>query len=211
MTIVDELLTQIPIGQIASRLGVDEQTAEQATRQALPALLSGMHANAQDPDGAQSLAGAIGQHDNDLLNGGVDVDQVDTADGDKIVQHVFGDSRGQVVDQLGGIGGAGGSDLMGKLLPMLAPIVMSYLAQRLTQAGAGTQGAAGGGGGLGEMLGGLLGSAGQTGGLGDLLGGALQSGAGQSGAGQGGAGQGGAGQSGGIGDLLGGLLGQGRR
>jgi hypothetical protein len=174
VTIVDELIPQIPIDQLAGRLGVDEQTAEQATRQALPALLSGMHANAQDSGGAGSLAEAIGQHDNGLLDGGVDVNQVDTADGDKIVQHVFGDSRGQVVDQLGNAGGAGGSDLMAKLLPMLAPIVMSYLARRLTQGGAGTPGAAGAGsGGLGEVLGGLLGGAGQSGGLGDLLGGLL--------------------------------------
>lgn len=181
MTVVDELLTQIPMSQVASQLGVDEQTAEQATRQALPALLSGMHANAQDPDGARSLSEAVGQHDNDLLNGGVDVSQVDTADGDKIVQHVFGDTRGQVVDQLGSIGGSGGSDLMGKLLPILAPIVMSYLARRFTQGGTGTPGASGAGG-LGDLLGGLLGGGGQTGG-----------------------------QTGGLGDLLGGLLGQGRR
>jgi hypothetical protein len=175
VTIVDELLTQIPMGQLAGRLGVDEQTAEQATRQALPALLSGMHANAQDPGGARSLAEAIGQHDNDMLNGGVDVDQVDTADGDQIVQHVFGDTRGQVVDQLGGIGGAGGSELIGKLLPMLAPIVMSYLARRMTPSGGGTVTApgTGGNGGLGDVLGGLLGGAGQAGGLGDLLGGLL--------------------------------------
>ena len=39
MAAVDDLLAQIPMGQLASQLGVDEQTAEQATRQALPALL----------------------------------------------------------------------------------------------------------------------------------------------------------------------------
>jgi hypothetical protein len=175
VTAVDELLTQIPIGQLASRLGVDEQTAEQATRQALPALLSGMHANAQNPDGARSLTEAIGQHDNDLLDGGVDVNQVDAADGDKIVQHVFGGTQGQVVDQLGGIGGAGGSELMSKLLPILAPIVMSYLARRLGSGGAGPAATSGAGadGGLGGLLGGLLGGAGQSGDIGDLLGGLL--------------------------------------
>jgi hypothetical protein len=175
VTIVDDLLSQIPMGQLAGRLGVDQQTAEQATRQALPALLSGMHANAQNPDGARSLANAIGQHDNNLLDGGVDVDQVDTSEGNKIVQNVFGDNRGQVVNQLGGIGGAGGSEVMGKLLPMLAPIVMSYLARRFTSGGGGTAPASapGGSGGLGEVLGGLLGGAGQTGGLGEVLGGLL--------------------------------------
>jgi hypothetical protein len=73
---LDDLLAQIPMGQVAARLGVDEQTAEQATRQALPALLAGMHANAQDPDGAQSLAEAVNQHQDSLLDGGVDVGQL---------------------------------------------------------------------------------------------------------------------------------------
>ncbi len=171
MSVVDDLLTQIPMGQLAGRLGVDEQTAEQATRQALPALLGGLHANAQDPGGAQSLSQAIGQHDNGLLDGGLDIDQVDPADGDRIVQNVFGDARGQVVNQLGG---AGGSDLVAKLLPMLAPIVMSYLAKRLGGGGAGTAAPEAGAGGLGDVLGSVLGGAGQGGGgLGDLLGGLL--------------------------------------
>jgi hypothetical protein len=49
--------------QLAAQLGVDPATAEQATRQALPALLAGMDANVQDPDGAASLANAVQQHD----------------------------------------------------------------------------------------------------------------------------------------------------
>lgn len=175
MAELDDLLAQIPMSQVAARLGVDEQTAEQATRQALPALLAGMHANAQDPGGAQSLAEAVNQHQDSLLDGGVDVGQVDTGDGDKIVGHVFGANRDQVVNQLGGVGGVGGSDggaLVRKLLPILAPIVMSYLAKRLGQGGGGGP-AAQSGGGLGGVLGSLLGGAGKSGGLGDLLGGLL--------------------------------------
>lgn len=174
MTAIDDILAQIPMSQLAGQLGVDEQTAEQATRQALPALLGGMEANAQDPNGAASLASALGQHDGSLVDGGVDVNQVDTADGEKIVGHVFGDNQNQVINQLGGLGGSGGSSLMGKLLPMLAPIVMSYLAKRLTQgSGGGGQTQASAGGGLGDILGGLLGGGGKSGGLGDLLGGLL--------------------------------------
>jgi hypothetical protein len=168
---LDDLLAQIPMSQVAARLGVDEQTAEQATRQALPALLAGMHANAQDPGGAQSLAEAVDQHQDGLLDGGVDVGQVDTGDGDKIVGHVFGGNRDQVVNQLGSVGGADGGAPVRKLLPILAPIVMSYLARRLREGGGGAAGQSGGG--LGGVLGSLLGGAGQSGGLGDLLGGLL--------------------------------------
>jgi hypothetical protein len=107
-TDVNDLLSQIPFGQLAQQLGVDEQTAQQAAQQALPALLSGMQANAADPEGAASLTEALGQHDDNLLDGGVDFNQVDTVDGDKIVSNVFGDNRDQVINQLGGMGSGGG-------------------------------------------------------------------------------------------------------
>ena len=90
MADIDELMSQIPMDQLASQLGASEAETEQAVRQALPALLGGMNANAQDPGGAASLAKALGQHDDNLLEGGIDVSQVDTADGQKIVKNVFG-------------------------------------------------------------------------------------------------------------------------
>ena len=185
MTDLNDLLAHIPTDQIAARLGIDPATADAAIRQVLPALVGGLHANAQDPAGAASLAGAVGAHDPALLDGGVNVDQIDTADGAKIVGHVFGDNHQQVVNQLGGMGGASiTSGLVGKLLPLLAPIVMSFLAKRLLGGGGsgaaagGTGGATGGsgGGGLADILGSLLGGGkggGSVGGfdLGSILGG----------------------------------------
>ena len=187
MSAVDDILSRIPMADLATRLGVDQDTAEQATRQALPALLGGIQANTADPGGAESFASAVQQHDTDLTEGGVDLNQVDENDGDRIVGHVFGEQRGQVVQQLGTTGGPSTSqDLMAKLLPMLAPIVMAWLARRLS-GDAATGPAAAGSGGIGDILGSVLGGA----------------------AGQGGQQQGGLG--GGLGDLLGGLLGGGRR
>ncbi len=104
---------------------------------------------------------------------------MDTADGEKIVSHVFGGQQDQVASQLAGtanLGGAGG-DLVRRLLPILAPIIMSYLAKKIlggqqgggqasqlpggTGAGGAGGGAAGGAGGidLGSILGGILGGA----------------------------------------------------
>ena len=178
MAAIDEVLAAIPMDRLAAQLGVDPGTAEAASRQALPALLGGMEANAQDPQGAASLGKAIGAHDSGLVEGGVDLDQVDTDDGDKIVGNVFGSNRDQVVNQLGAQGG-GDSGLMGKLLPLLAPIVMSYLAKQMSgrsAQGGGTGG--GGGGGLTDILGSVLGGGGGKGGaggldLGSVLGGLL--------------------------------------
>ncbi|MFP5281927.1 MAG: DUF937 domain-containing protein [Actinomycetes bacterium] len=182
MSAVDDILRQIPLSQLAAQLGTDEQTAEAATRSALPALLGGLQANAQDSERATSLDQALGQHSPSLIDGGVDLNQVDTNEGEKIVSHIFGGQREAVANELGAGGladGALGSGMVQRLLPILAPIVMSYLAKQLTgQAGAGAAS-----GGLGGVLGSVLGGGGLAGGPG----------------------------AGGLGDVLGGLLGQGRR
>ena len=185
MSATDDILAGIPIQQLAAQLGVDETTAEAATRQAIPALLGGLQANADDPAGAASLAGALGNHSSALIDGGVNLDDVDTDDGQKIVGNIFGPSTSDVAHTLGG-NLSQQSGLIQKLLPILAPIVLSYLAKRLGggQAMGGQAMGGQGGGGLGDLLGSMLGGAG---------------------------GGGAAGGQGSIGDLLGGLLGGGRR
>lgn len=197
MDTADEILSQIPLDQLSQQLGVDEATAEQAVRQAVPALLGGMEANARDPGGAASLEKALGQHAGSPLEG-LDLGSIDTADGEAIVGNVFGDNSEQVINKLGGE--TGGSNLMAKLLPILAPIVLNLLAGKFLGQGQ----AAGQGPGptpSGESTGGLedlIGSAtggGGSGGIGDLLGGSGGSG----------------GSSDVIGDLLGGLLGGGTK
>jgi len=207
MSDIQELLGQIPVQQIASLLGTDTASAQAAVEAAVPTLLAGMQNNVQAPDGAAALESELARHRNGLAEGGVDPSQVDTQDGEKIVGHVFGGQQDQVANRLAGtanLGGVGG-DLVRKLLPILAPIVMSYLAKKVLGGGqdSGAQGSrpspAGGGIDLGSILGGILG-----GGLGGLGSGG-QGGGGQ---GPGGPGSGGLG-SGGLGDILGGILGGG--
>jgi hypothetical protein len=179
MSTIDDLLNQLPIDQIASRLGVDPKTAQTAVEHALPALLGGLHANAQNPGSAAALGNALSNHDPNLLDNGVDLDQVDTKDGSKIVGHVFGGTQGQVASQLGGVSGLS-SGLIAKLLPMLAPIVMAYLAKQFFGGhGSGSKAAStgtnlapaddsGSGGGLTDILGGMLGGGGAGGRAGGL-------------------------------------------
>ncbi|MGH3667212.1 MAG: DUF937 domain-containing protein [Acidimicrobiia bacterium] len=201
MDTADEILSQIPLDQLAQRLGVDEATAEQAVRQAVPALLGGMEANARDPGGAASLEKALGQHAGSPLEG-LDLGSIDTADGEAIVGNVFGDNSDQVINKLGEQGG--GSGIMQKLLPILAPIILNLLAGRFLgqgQANGQDQGSTSSGestGGLEDLIGGGTGGGG-SGGIGDLLGGLLGGSGGSDGS------------SDVIGDLLGGLLGGGTK
>lgn len=184
---INQLLSSLPIDNIAGRLGKDPAEVQAAAQQILPALLAGMGANAQDPAGRDSLAQALNQHDPSLVEGGVDVDAIDTEDGAKIAHHIFGPQEDQVAQQLGGLGA--GSGLVKQLLPILAPLAMSWLAGRMQQRGGGTSPSAPSSqGGVLEQI------------LGQVLGGSQQN-------------QAPAGGSGGgiLGDLLGGLLGGGRR
>src|SRR6476660_9783590 len=116
----DEILDQVPVDELASRLGVSSDEVRQASEHALPALLGGLQANATDSAGADSLLAALSDHQGQV-NGLGDVDE---QDGRAIVGNIFGGSTDQVVNQLGGLGGTSGG-LVQKLLPLLAPIVMS--------------------------------------------------------------------------------------
>lgn len=182
MSAADEILASLPLDQLAARLGTDEATAEQAVRSALPALFGGLQANvATNAQGQVSLAEALTQHsDPQFFDGGVSLDDVDTGDGQAIVQHIFANSpeQAQVLQAAGPSG-----SLISKLLPILAPIVMAYIAKKLGMGAAGQQQqgpAEGGLGGLGDILGPILGGmfgggsnsgqSGSAGGLGDILG-----------------------------------------
>jgi hypothetical protein len=194
---LDELFNEIPTQQIAARLGVDQGEVDSAVKTLVPVLVGGLQQNAQDPDAAGKIENAASNHAaSGLLDGGVSVDQVDESDGSKAVARIFGgNDTGQVASALAG-GGAGNSDLIKKLLPILAPIVLAYIGKQLTknQAPAEPQAQSSGGGGLGDILGSILGGGGGGGGadnpLGSILGSVL-----------------GGNQGGAIGDILGGLLG----
>jgi hypothetical protein len=175
---VEEILGQLPIEQLAAQFGVDPQTVTQAAAAAIPSLIGGLQHNA-DQGGEQAVAGALAQHgsSNLLDSGSVDLNSVDTADGAKIVQHIFGDQSTQLAHAIGQRTGASGS-LVNQLLPILAPIVLAYLAKKLT----GSQPAGSGGGILGNILGSVLGGQSGTqtssggGMLGSILGGILSGG-----------------------------------
>ncbi len=238
MSEIDQLLAQVPLAQIADELGVDEAQAEQSSRTALEALLGGLQANASDPAGALSLGQALGQHDGSLL--GADLGDIDQEDGAAIVHNIFGNNTEDVIAQLGGVRGSGGSSLISKLMPILAPIVLAWLAKKMQGQGGmgdilgqvlggGTSGGSGADAELperptgplipadgGEMTDVTSGSRGRSGAqdnpmggvLGDILGQVLGGGAASGGSG----GSRGSAQSGpSITDILGGLLGGGKR
>ncbi|MBO9523305.1 MAG: DUF937 domain-containing protein [Nocardioidaceae bacterium] len=168
-----DILAGLPLDDLAARLGADPASVRSAAEAAIPALLGGLHANAQDSAGADSIAEALTQHEGQR--------DPDPADGAKIAGHIFGDSQDQVVQQLGGVQGVSG-DLVKKLIPLLAPLVLAYLAKQVGgRAGSGSAGDNAGGGVVGSILEEVLKGASQGSGggqgagsiIGDVLGGLL--------------------------------------
>jgi hypothetical protein len=200
---LEDLYNQIPVADIASKLGVDQGEVNQAIQTLVPTLLGSIHENVQadDIDSTELESAVAAEGESDLLTGGVNVDQLDEGQGNQLIASLFGgNDTNQVASALSGAG-AGGGDLIKRLLPMLAPIVLAYVGRQFAQrnnAGAGADASAGAqaapGGGIGDVLGSILGGAGGAGGggnnaLGSILGGVL-----------------GGNQGGAIGNILGGLL-----
>jgi hypothetical protein len=196
---LDELFAQIPVKDIANKVGADEGEVNNAIRTLVPALVGGLQQNVQANDiDSSELENAVAQQGaSGLLDGGVSVDQVDAKQGDQHVARIFGGNDSNAVASALAGGGVGNSDLLKKLLPILAPIVLAYIGKQLTgsqAAPANTQAQAAPSGGLGEVLGSILGGGSGGGGqnpLGSILGSVL----------------GGGSQSNAIGEILGGLLG----
>ncbi len=200
---LDDLYNQIPVADIANKLGADQGEVTQAIQTLVPTLLGTLQENVQadDIDSVQLEKTVIAEGQSDLLDGGVNVDQLDEGQGNNLIASLFGgNDTNHVASALAGAGAPGG-DLIKRLLPMLAPIVLAYVGKQFAQknaAGAGAQAQAAPGGGIGDILGSILGGAAGGGGggnnaLGSILGSVL------------GGGQGG-GQAGALGSILGGLL-----
>ena len=189
-SLTDELLSQLrgaPLGQLSQQLGTSEPQTESAVSAALPLLLGALGRNASQPQGAEALFGAL-QRDhagNDLgsvlgsiLGGGGGGQAMGSRslDGGSILGHIFGGQRPTAEEGLGQATGLGGGQA-GRLLSMLAPIVLSFLANRMSRQGLDA-------GGLGQELGQERQRVQQQGGLGGTLGSLLdQDGDGQLGMG----------------------------
>jgi hypothetical protein len=82
---LDDLYAQIPVADIAAKLGAEQSEVEGAIRTLVPTLVGGVQANveADDIDSADLEAAVGSQAASGLLDGGVKVDDVDPAAGNR--------------------------------------------------------------------------------------------------------------------------------
>jgi hypothetical protein len=130
---VQDALGQRRVERLGQHLGADPARTGRAVEVAVPVLLEALRRNARSRRGARALHEAVKRdHDPSFLDK-LDA-QVDEprADGDAILGHVLGARRGGVeqgISQLAGLD----AKTIGKLLAVLAPILMSVLARRQQQ------------------------------------------------------------------------------
>lgn len=148
-------LLQGPMGQqlingVTSQLGIGEDKAQSAISLAVPVLFTALNQNAQKGD-ADNIAKALAKHDGSILdNLGGFFTGGNFADGAGILGHVLGGKQAGVEKAIGAKSGLDASQVS-KLLMILAPIVMGYLGKQKAQSQ--------GGGGITDLLGGILGGA----------------------------------------------------
>ncbi|MBX7173229.1 MAG: DUF937 domain-containing protein [Pyrinomonadaceae bacterium] len=161
---LDQLLGQDQgdqaLQQISNQVGAEPSLVNSAIQMALPAILGGLANNASTPEGAESLNNALDQHDGSILDnlgglgsmifgGGQQTAPPPQTNAGGILGHIFGNSQGQVAQQVSQQTGLGTSQVA-QILMMLAPIVMGYLGQQKQSQGLDA-------GSLGGLLGGLMG------------------------------------------------------
>lgn len=153
-SLVDELMSQLqgaPMQQMAQQLGTDPSQVQSAVGAALPMLMGALGHNASQPQGAADLMSALqSDHANtmpqglgglgdllgSMLGGGAAGGQGGGSalgEGAAILGHIFGGNQERAEAGLGQATGLGSNS--GALLQMLAPIVMSFLAQRVQSGG----------------------------------------------------------------------------
>jgi len=144
------------VNGVAGQSGQSTDKTSSVLTMALPVLMGAMKRNADSPEGAAGLMGALsGKHDGSILDnleglfeGGVDQSVMD--DGAGILGHVLGGSQNNVTNALSQKTGMDSGAVM-EILKVAAPLVMGYLGKQSKQQNISNSN------GIGDLLGGLLG------------------------------------------------------
>lgn len=128
LDMVQQQLGGNTVNQIAQQIGTDPAAAQSAVTAALPMLLGGMAHTASDPAGATAINAATESHSGMLGNLSGLLGAAGMAEGGGLLGRILGANHAPVQE---GVSKATGLDphAAGKLLLILAPIVVAVLAR----------------------------------------------------------------------------------
>lgn len=142
-SVMEQILSHIDentLTQMSDQLGESPQATGNGIAAAVPLILQALARNASDDQGRESLYSAVSNdHDGSVLDNlmsvlGGGMGQNRSTDGAGILGHVFGDSQSGLMNALSQATGMNASS-MGRLLTMLAPVVMSFLGRQSQRQG----------------------------------------------------------------------------
>ena len=171
MSILEILQQSGGIETMARELGVNESVAQAGAAALLPSILGGFKKTTQaQPTGLDGLGGLLGQlGGGGLLDSVLGLQPTPVDQGNQVLGQIFGSKEVSRTVAAGAEQQTGiSSDLLKKMLPVVAMMVAGYMAKQ------GGESSGNGNGGLGGLIGGLLGggskaSSGGLGGLASLL------------------------------------------
>lgn len=179
--------------QVENKFGISKNQIIALLVVAAPLVISYLKKKSENAEEADKLNATLDKHhDGSILSNPAQALEREQ-EGNSILDHIFGGNKANVENQLSQNTGIS-MDKIGPVLAMLAPVIMGYIGQQKQANNVNS------GGGLGDLLGGILGSSAQEAQasnnplsdiLGSVIGGATQS------------------SGGGLGDILGNVLGGG--
>lgn len=124
------LLSSDTLSGLSSLTGSSNKDVSNVLSAALPALLNGAKAQANDASTTEGFANALAQHAKDDTNdlSGF-LGNVDLADGAKIVSHLLGSDKGDVTSSVAKKAGVS-KDTTSQIMSAAGPLLMSLLGQQ---------------------------------------------------------------------------------
>jgi len=115
------------IQQLNKSVGGESEKVEKAVQLGIPLLIEALNRNTNNPEGAQALARALEQHQEDKVDDLFSFfSNVDTEDGTKILRHIFSNKNEVVQRNLSRTTGLK-QEQIGSLLAQLAPLLLGAL------------------------------------------------------------------------------------
>lgn len=121
------------ISGASSQLGIENNQVQNVLAMALPALLSGLNKNTNQPGGAEALMGALSNHDGSILDNVMGfLGQGNFTDGQNILGHILGGSQSNVENAVSQSTGVSSSNVA-QIMAMAAPLLLGLLSKETKQ------------------------------------------------------------------------------
>ena len=131
------MTSKAALGQVPGKTGLSQKQIKKLMKIAVPILIKYMTSNASSGDGAQSLLGALMQHNN-KQDVGLQLKDADEDDGHKIIGHIFGKKEKEVTQQLSAQSGLT-AEQVNQILAIMAPALMSGVSEAASGSAAAQQ------------------------------------------------------------------------